>query len=201
MTHLDELYVGPVASQVHAVDESGNIYQAGTRIYPSTTGLTPGTGLTSATGFVYKSGIHRAGDLITTHIYMDITGLNSGGASGDIIGKNGGTANCHFGQITAAVNGTIVAGWIDVAEAPTGGDPDINLGCGDEATGAENAALSGLTHYAALCNSGDLAVGTRVNLTAFPSADQYLYLVVGTQTDADYTAGQILVTLVGVDLS
>lgn len=211
MTHFTELYVGDdPGSPVQVADEDGNLFQAGTQITTTAAELnrlddsavaalmSPGTGLSGATGFEYKVGIERSGDIITTRIYMDITGLNSGGAAGDIIGEDGGTANCHFGQINAAVNGTIYAGWIDVGETPTGGDPDINLGCGDEATGAENAALSALTNYALLCNSGDLAVGTRVFLTAFPDDEQYLYLVVGTQTDADYTAGKIIITLVGV---
>ena len=214
MTDVDKLYVGSdPGSPVQVTDESGNLFQAGTQINATAAELnaldvsangalmSPGTGLSTATGFVYKVGIERHGDIITTRIYMDITGLNSGGAAGDIIGKDGGTANCHFGQITAANNGTIYAGWIDVGEAPAGGDPDINLYSADEATGAENAAISGLTNATALCNSGDLAVGTRVNLTAFPAADQYLYLTVGTQTAADYSAGMIIVTLVGVDLS
>jgi hypothetical protein len=162
--------------------------------------MTPGTGLSTATGFVHKVGIARSGNLITTRIYMDITGLNSGGAAGDIIGKDGGTANCHFGRVTAANNGTIVAGWIDVAEAPAGGDPDIDFYSATEATGAENAAVSTLTETQ-LTNSGDLAVGTRVYMTALPAANEYLYMVVGTQTAADYTAGMVLVTLVGVDLT
>ena len=163
--------------------------------------MTPGTGLSTGTGFVYKCGIERFGDIIVTRIYMDLPGLNSGGAAGDIIGKDGGTANCHFGQITAAINGAIVAGWVDVAEVPAGGNPDINFDSGDEATGAENAAVSGLTNHTALCNSGALAVGTRVNFTALPADDQYLYMSVGTQTDADYSAGKVVVTLVGVDLT
>lgn len=199
MTHMTgPIYTGPADSQVELCDDSGNLYNGGNLVAANESVMAPGTGLSTATGFVHKVSIERFGSFITTRIYMDITGLNSGGVAGDIIGKDGGTANCHFGQVTAALNGTIKAGWIDVAEAPTGGDPDINLGAGDEATGAENAALSGLTNYAALCNSGDLAVGTRVYLTAFPSANQYLYLVVGTQTVADYTAGQIIVTLIGV---
>jgi hypothetical protein len=213
-THLKALKVGDPGSEVSAVEDDGTLYQKGTEVTATASELnaldqsvngalmSPGSGLTAATGFVYKVGIERHGDIITTRIYMDLTGLNSGGAAGDIIGNDGGAANCHFGQITAANNGTIKQGWIDVAEAPAGGDPDINLFSGDEATGAENAAASGLTNSTQLTDSGDLAVGTRVYFTeGLPAADQYLYLVVGTQTDADYTAGQIVVTLVGVDLS
>lgn len=206
------LEVGEVGSEKTFVDDDGHLWHGDVeiaataaeinRLDNSVNGalMTPGTGLSTGTGFVYKVGIERFGDIIVTRIYMDLTGLNSGGAAADIIGKDGGTANCHFGQVTAAINGTIMAGFIDVGEAPTGGDPDINLGSGDEATGAENAAFSGLTNDTLLTNSGDLAIGTRVNFILLPAADQYLYLVVGTSTVADYTAGMIVVTLVGVAL-
>lgn len=186
---VDEVAINSTPAELNKLDESANGAL-----------LVPGTGLSTATGFVYKVGVERFGDVIVTRIYMDLTGLNSGGVAGDIIGKDGGTANCHFGQITAAINGTIYEGHIDVGEAPTGGDPDINLYSAVESTGAENAAISGLDETQ-LCNSGDWAVGTRVNLTALPAADEYLYLVVGTQTVADYTAGMCVITLIGVDLS
>ena len=105
--------------------------------------------------------------------------------------------NCHFGQITAAINGTIYAGWIDTGEAIAGGDPDINLYAATESTGAQDAAVTGLTETQ-LCDSGDLAIGSRVFLTAFPAANQYLYMANGVATDAEYTAGMIIITLVGI---
>lgn len=194
-------------TNTEVIDSSGNIYGVTSSELAfldqsvNSALMSPGTGLSTATGFVYKMGIERSGNIIVTRIYMDLTGLNSGGAIGDIIGKDGGTANCHFGQVTAANNGTIYAGFVDVGEAPAGGDPDIDFYSGDEATGAENAAVSGLTNSTQLTDSGDLAVGTRVNFTGLPTANQYLYMVVGTQTVGDYTAGMIIVTLIGVDLS
>lgn len=194
-------------TNTEVIDSSGNIYSVTSSELAfldqsvNSALMSPGTGLSTATGFVYKMGIERSGNIIVTRIYMDLTGLNSGGVAGDIIGKDGGTANCHFGQVTAANNGTIYAGFVDVGEAPAGGDPDIDFYSGDEATGAENAAVSGLTNSTQLTDSGDLAVGTRVNFTGLPTANQYLYMVVGTQTDANYTAGMIIVTLIGVDLS
>lgn len=160
--------------------------------------LTPGTGLSTATGFVHNSTIIRQGAFAVTRIFMDLTGLNSGGVAGDIIGKDGGTANCHFGQVTAATTGVIYAGRVMCIEAPAGGDPDINFDSGDEATGAENAAVSGLTNHTALVNTGDLAIGSNVTFTLNPLDDQYLYMSVGTSTDADYTAGKIIVELWGV---
>src|SRR6056297_4105241 len=78
--------VTATTSEINKLDESANGAL-----------MSAGSGLTDATGFVHKMGIERFGDIITTRIYMDITGLNSGGAADDIIGKDGGTANCHFG--------------------------------------------------------------------------------------------------------
>lgn len=181
----DGVAISATAAELNALDTSANGVL-----------LVPGTGLSTGTGFVYKVGVTRTGDTVTTKIYMDLTGLNSGGAAADIIGVND-AANCHFGQVTNAITGTIYAGFMDCGEVPTGGDPDINLGSGDESTGTENEALSGLTNSVALCNSGDLAIGTRVNFTALPADDQYLYLTVGTQTVADYTAGMVVITLLG----
>ena len=48
------------------------------------------------------------------------------------------------------------------AEAPAGGDPDINLWYADEATGTEDAAITGLSNQVQMCDSGDLALGSMV---------------------------------------
>ena len=115
---------------------------------------------------------------------------------GDIIGENPGVANCHLGQITAAKNGTIVAGRLTCLKAPATGATDIDLYSATEATGAEDAAIAGLTETQ-LCNSGVLSAGTVVMLTAFPAANEYLYLVNQAGTDAAYSAGLLLIELWG----
>ena len=158
--------------------------------------LTAGAGITTATGEVYEATQTRVGNIVTTTIYIDLTSLSDGGDADDIIGKSAGTANCHIGQITAAGTGTIVAGWIDVGEVPAGGDPDIDLYSATVGTGAHDSAVADLEE-AKLCDSGDLVVGTRVNLTALPAADGYLYLVNGDTTGDAYTAGKIVITLIG----
>ena len=89
------------------------------------TALTAGTGITTGTGTVYKSDVQKLGDIFHTRILIDLTGLASSG-SGDIFGKAA-TANSHIGQITAAINGTVLGGKLTCLEAPAGGDPDINL--------------------------------------------------------------------------
>jgi hypothetical protein len=160
-------------------------------------GLSAGTGITSGTGTIYKSWVNHIGNtIIETNILMDLTGLASSGAN-DIIGKAG-TANSHIGQITAAVTGTIFGATIKCFEAPAGGDPDINLAFADESTLAENAALSSGTNNGTIIDSGDLAAGSvTAGGASVPAANQFLYLVSGAATNADYTAGKILIQLYG----
>ena len=159
--------------------------------------MTPGTGISSGTGTICEHSVTKIGGIFKTEILIDLTGLNSGGTAGDIIGKDGGAANCHIGQITAAVNGTIIAGKIECHEAPAGGDPDIDVWSATESTGAQDAAITGLVETQ-LVNTGDHAVASIDIFTAWPAANQYLYLVCGVATDADYTAGRLLIMLWGI---
>ena len=161
--------------------------------------FTPGTGISTGTGTLFSGNVTVAGDLIKTEIFIDLTGLNSS-AAGDIIGKQA-TANCNLGQITAALNGTIVAGTFQSLETPTGGEPDIDLFSATVGTGTEDAAVSDLTETKLLDLGADLAsgnLGTPFALSAFPAADEFLYLVgSGGGTDDTYTAGKLLITLYG----
>ena len=161
------------------------------------TALTAGTGITTGTGTVYKSDVQKLGDIFHTRILIDLTGLASSG-SGDIIGKAA-TANSHIGQITAAINGTVLGGKLTCLEAPAGGDPDINLWYADEATGTEDAAITGLSNQVQMCDSGDLALGSMVSIPTPPAADKYMYMVTGAATDANYTAGKLLIEFFGYE--
>ena len=154
-----------------------------------------GTGITDGTGTIYRSSVQRVGGIITTRILIDLTGLRST-ASGDIIGVNGTSNVCHLGQITAAQNGTILTGSMECFEAPTGGDPDINVHSATESTGVEDGAISSLTETL-LVNAGDATLGSKVYFTAVPAADEFLYLTLGDTTDADYTAGKLFIELMG----
>jgi len=156
-----------------------------------------GTGITGGTGTVYRSSVIREGGIIKTSILIDLTGLRST-ASGDIIGVDGTSNVCHIGQITAARNGTILAGRMTCFEAPAGGDVDINVHSATEGTGVEDGAISGLTETL-LVDSGDLAIGTVVTFTGVPAADEFLYLTLGSTTNADYTAGKLLIELFGYE--
>ena len=156
-----------------------------------------GTGITGGTGTIYRSSVIREGGIIKTSILIDLTGLRST-ANGDIIGVDGTSNVCHIGQITAARNGTILAGRMTCFETPAGGDPDINVHSATEGTGVEDGAISDLTETL-LVNSGDLATGTVVTFTGVPAADEFLYLTLGATTNADYTAGKLLIELFGYE--
>lgn len=152
-----------------------------------------GIGITGAAAY-FNSSVTRFGNLIKTEILIDLTGLNSGGAADDIIGDDG-TGVAHLGQITAAVNGTIIAGRLKCLETPATGDDDIDIYSATEATGVEDSAITDLTETQ-LCNSGDLTSSSEVALTP-PAANQYLYLVGGTGGSATYTAGILLLEFWG----
>jgi len=158
--------------------------------------MTEGSGITGAVGLTLEHSVEKVGGLYKTTIVIDLTGLNSGGTDGDIIGKNGGTANCHIGQITAAKNGTIFAGRMTCLEVPTGGSDDIDLYSATEATGAEDAAISGLEESALVTAGAAWTLILSKALTAYPAADKYLYLV-GNVGDATYTAGIFEIVLWG----
>ena len=183
------------------IDSSGNVSAGGTlsvtgrsTLTGNTIATTAGTGITTGTGTVYEAGVIKIGEVFHTTILIDLTGLASSG-SGDIIGKAA-TANSHIGQITAAVNGTVLGGKLTCLEAPAGGDPDINLWYADEATGTEDAAVTGLTNQVQICDSGDLALNSVVSL-ATVAADKYLYMATGAATDGNYSAGKILIEFWG----
>ena len=174
----------------YVVDSNGRSTLTG-----NTIATTAGTGITTGTGTVYAASVIKTGGIFHTSILIDLTGLASSG-SGDIIGKAG-TANSHIGQITATVNGTVLGGKLTCLEAPAGGDPDINLWYADEATGAEDAAITSLTNQVQMCDSGDLALNSVISIPTPPAADKYIYMVTGAATNADYTAGKILIEFFG----
>ena len=160
--------------------------------------LTSGAGILSSANSIVEQSVTKIGGIYKTEILIDLTDLGCGGTANDIIGDDGGATHCHIGQITAAINGTIIAGKIECHEAPTGGDPDINLFMATVDTGAENADVTGLDGQAILCDTGDHNVGSIDVLTAWPTANAYLYLACGVATEAAYTAGRLLITLWGV---
>lgn len=148
---------------------------------------------------VYSSEITKQGKKITTQIFIDLTGVVSKNTANDIIGDDD-AANAHIGQILLAESGQLISGSMTCLEAPTGGDNDINLCTASVGTGAEDAAVTGLTGYAELLNAGDWTLGQVQTLTALPTTAYYLYLSAGTgDTAAAYTAGQFLIEFIGYE--
>ena len=164
--------------------------------FTGNTGPTVGSGITSASGEVYKSWVETWGTVIKTTIYIDITGLRHSAAA-DIIGDDGTSNPCHIGQVTAAANGAIFSGRMTCLEVPTVADMDLYSAT--ESTGIENGAISGLTETQVI-NGGTQSLGT-VSIfanAALPSANDYLYLVCQSAGDADYSAGKFLIEMWGI---
>ena len=78
------------------------------------------------TAAVYETSVKTENGIVTTSIMIDLTGLQSGGTAGDIIGKNG-SGVAYIARITAADNGTVFGVKMTCFEAPAGGDDDIDL--------------------------------------------------------------------------
>jgi hypothetical protein len=154
-----------------------------------------GTGITTGTGTVYASSVTEQGGVVTTKILVDLTGLRST-ANERILGVDGTTLPCHIGQITTARNGTILTGRMTCFEAPTGGDPDVDVYSAVEGDGDETDLITALDETK-LVDAADATLGSEVIFSALPAANEYLYLVCGTTTDADFTAGKLLIELIG----
>jgi len=165
--------------------------------------MSPGSGTTAAVGQYAATVTKAPNGLYKTEILIDITGLNEGGTAADIIGDAGGVANCHIGQITAAVNGTIIAGRVHCLEVPAGGDVDLDFYAGDLGTGAQDANIDTADSGSAtaLLDHGNWSANEIDELTGLPLADEYLYIATGAGTtlnDDDYTGGIFLIELWGV---
>lgn len=157
--------------------------------------VAPGSGFTG-TGTKHYASIKQEGEFVYTTFVVDLTGLTSAAAA-DIIGGDG-LANSHFGQVDTDVMGTPLYGYMECIEAPTGGEPDIDVYSAVEGTGAENAAITSLDETALLEAAADWTINTKKHFTAVPADDEYLYLVASGGGDAaDYTAGIFKIVLVG----
>lgn len=156
-----------------------------------------GAGFTGGTGTIFKQSVVRAGNIVTTQILFDLTGLASSTTDLDIIGV--GTDPAHMGQITVARNGTILGGEMKCLEVPAGGADDIDLYYATEATGVFDAGIGTLTEVSLITKGSAWTLNQAIGITE-PSgiADKYLYLVGGEAgTAATYTAGKFLITLYG----
>lgn len=157
--------------------------------------MTKGSGVSSTE--TYVNGVFKNGSVIRTQIVVDLTGLVGSATDLDIIGNTGGAANCHWGRITAALNGTIVGGRVTCLEVPAGGSTDIDFYSASEATGAQDAAVTGLTETALVTSGGAWTSGTSKGMTALPAANDYLYITNGAASGGTFTAGKFLIEFFG----
>ena len=175
---------------------TGALTVTGVTTLAGNVGPSAGTGITTGTNTIYASSVTHIGGIWHTSILINLKDLASSG-SGDIIGKAG-TANSNIGTTTVALNGTILGGKLTCLKDPAGGDPDIDLWYADESTGREDTQITALNEVQIL-NSGDLAAGSVLGIPDPPVAGKYLYLVTGAATNANYTAGKILIEFFGYD--
>lgn len=178
--------VVPLADEMNWLDSSVNAQL-----------MAPGSGFMGE-GTVTKYAPIKQGDIFTTKIILDITGLHGGGTAGDIIGVAG-AANCYYAQLTPAITGTCWYGYSECLETPAGGNLDFDFWAADEGTGAQDAAISSLTNATQLSDAGQQGKPAWKPWTLnVPSDNQYLYLTNGVATDAEYTAGRFIIYMFGI---
>jgi len=159
-----------------------------------TPALNVGTGITTGTGTICKANGGLMGGIYTMSILIDLTGLNSGGTAGDIIGVNGTALPCYIAQLPAM---TVLGGRMTCLETPAGGDTDIDLYSATEGTGVEDSAITALTETQ-IINAGAQTRGTLTYFSADPATNAYFYLVGQGTANATYTAGRFLIEIFGV---
>lgn len=165
---------------------------------PTTGVMTPGTGVSAGVGFAHTVDVQRIGAFIYTKIFVDLTGLTSADSDLDVIGIEDTANPCHIGQITAAVNGTIIGGSVRCVEVPSS-LTDIGIySAGDGTLVYENLITDESDETVVLTPAVQAVANGAVALAGFPAADDYLYLVNGADDTPDiFTAGQLLIELIG----
>jgi len=158
--------------------------------------MTKGSGVAAAE--TYASGVFLNGTLIITRIVVDLTGEVGSTTDLDIIGDTT-AANAHFGQVTAALNGTIVGGKVTCLEVPAGGVTDIDFYSATVGTGTEDTAVTDLTETVLVTSGGVWTAGASKGMTGVPPANDYLYIANGAGgVPGTFSAGKFLIELYGV---
>ena len=182
-TALVNLGVNSTASELNKLDDSVTV-------------LTKGAGVSAAE--TYAVGYLRNGTLVTTRIVVDLTGLVGSATDLDIIGNTGGAVDCHWGQITAALNGAMVGGQVTCLEVPAGGSADIDFYSANESTGGQDALVTGLTETVLITSGGAWTSGASKGMTTVPPANDYLYIANGAgAAGGTFSAGKFLIELYG----
>lgn len=155
--------------------------------------MTPGAGF-KGVNTIHKAGVRRTGGNVKTEIMIDLTDAKSAATDLDIIGLLGVS---HIGQVTAALNGTVLMGKMTCLEVPVGGVADVDLYAATEGTGEFDGLVSDLTETALVTAGGNWTIGLEKVFTGIPAANQYLYLTSGAATAGTYSAGKFLIEIWG----
>ena len=147
----------------------------------------------------------RIGNKIITEISIDLGGGNTETSTAtvdEIIGKASATEACQIAVISLTTHGHITFAEIACLEAPTTGQPDIDLVAGANATDNQGATVTGVQKLVEAGGAHSLGsrVGSAASLVNFDTdADVNLYLVTGAGSGAGaYDAGKLLITLEGI---
>jgi hypothetical protein len=165
----------------------------------ATTGAEAGAGITDGTGTVLSTSKSKSGKVITTQIFVDVTGLGSSTDDLDIIGS--GASAAYLTQIDFATMGQLFAATMTCLEAPVTGVTSIDLYSAVEDTGVFDAGIGSLDET--ICITAGAAWTLNKTQTATPATDipvddSFLYLTGGAAGTADtYSAGQFLIELYG----
>ena len=157
----------------------------------------PGGGIDAAT---IETSIAEYNSEIITTIYIDIGGgsIVSSSSAGDVIGEDG-VAATYLTRLTEAKNGIVYKVEMICLEAPTTGDPDINLCANASATIAEDAAGEG-EHV--LVNGGTQTLAKYASTNSLNGqVNDYIYLTHGGTTAGTYDAGKFLIKFYGAKTS
>ena len=165
-------------------------------VLAGTTTMSKGAGVSAMES--YAASVTKAGGLITTRIVVDLTGLVGSGTDLDIIGNTGGATSANIGQITAAVNGTIIGGRVSCIELPAGGSTDIDFYSATVGTGAQDVDVTTLTETVLVTSGGAWTNAVTKGMTTVPPANDYLYICNGAASGGTFTAGKFVIELFGV---
>jgi hypothetical protein len=186
-------------TEVEILDATTTQTITGTKTFSGT--LTSGAQLSRGAGVdtaeSYATSVTREGGLIVTKIVVDLSTLIGSATDTDIIGESA-AASCHWGQITAAVNGTIIGGRVTCLEVPAGGTADINFYSANESTGAQDALATSLTETVLIDAGGAWTSGATKGMTTVPPANDYLYIANGAAAGGTFSAGKFEIVLFGV---
>lgn len=160
---------------------------------PTLQQMTPGAGF-KGVNTIHKAGVRLTGGIKKTEIMIDLTDAKSVATDLDIIGLSGVS---HIGQITAALNGTVLMGKMTCLEVPVGGAVDIDLYAATEGTGAYDGLVTDLAETALITAGGNWTLGLEKIFAAVPAANQYLYVTSGAATAGTYSAGKFLIEIWG----